>query len=216
MLLLDRMADSLQRVLAVILAFATSPVLLLAILLLQLESRGPVLYRAVRAGEGGHPFTCLKLRTMTGRLDGPAITVAADRRLGSIGRIIRRLRLDELPQLWNVVRGEMRLVGPRPEDPRFIDLTDPLHREVFTSRPGVTGLSQLVFADEATLLDAADPERQYRDSILPEKVRVDAAYLRARSGRLDLWILAQTPLALLGRQVQLPEPVRRQLDALAR
>lgn len=138
---------------------------------------------------------------------GPAVSVAADPRVTQLGRILRRYRLDELPQLWNVVRGEMRLVGPRPEDPRFVDLSDPLHRLVFTSTPGITGLAQLVYMDEAQLLVASDPEQQYRDEILPRKLRLDAAYLRKRSLGLDLWILAQTVRAALGRP-----PSRRAIE----
>ncbi|MGZ6340057.1 MAG: sugar transferase, partial [Candidatus Limnocylindrales bacterium] len=124
-------------------------------------------------------------------------------------------RLDELPQLWNVARGEMRLVGPRPEAPTFVDLADPLHRLVFTTRPGVTGLTQLFYADEAGRLDPTDPERHYRETILPAKLRIDAAYLRHRSAALDLWILAQTPRALLGRPLHLPPALAAELPELA-
>jgi lipopolysaccharide/colanic/teichoic acid biosynthesis glycosyltransferase len=122
-----------------------------------------------------------------------------------VGGLLRRFRLDELPQLWNVVAGQMRLVGPRPEDPRYVDLDLPLHREVFTARPGITGLTQLVYHDEGRLLDhSEDPDAHYREEILPRKVAIDAAYLRHRSTKLDLWILAHTPLALLGRPIRLP------------
>jgi len=98
-----------------------------------------------------------------------------------------------------VVRGDMRLVGPRPEDPRYVDFTDPLHREVFRATPGITGLSQLVFENESTLLDEADLDRSYRDRILPQKVALDSRYLARRSTRLDVWVLVRTVMVMLGR-----------------
>jgi lipopolysaccharide/colanic/teichoic acid biosynthesis glycosyltransferase len=205
------MPDSLQRVLALIGAIATAPIVAMAGLLLWRESGGPLLYRAVRVGDGGRSFTCFKLRTMRTDAGGPGVTTSTDARVGSVARWVRRARIDELPQLWNVVRGDMRLVGPRPEDPRFVDLDDPLHREVFSARPGMTGLTQLLFSDEGASLDPQQPERHYRDAVLPAKLRLDAAYLRHRSVGLDLWILAQTPRALLGRPVVLPEHLRAAL-----
>jgi lipopolysaccharide/colanic/teichoic acid biosynthesis glycosyltransferase len=144
---------------------------------------------------------------------GPKVTAGRDPRITRVGGLLRRFRLDELPQLWNVARGEMRLVGPRPEDPRFVDLSRPLHREVFTATPGISGLTQLVFHDEGGLLDdAPDPDAHYREKILPHKVALDAAYLRNRSTNLDLWILAHTPLVLLGRKIRIPANVRAAIE----
>ena len=205
--------DTIQRLTGLVGAIVTLPLLAVLALAVRLESPGPALYPASRVGEGGRPFRCRKLRTMrwAGAEAGSGITVSADERLTRLGRLLRRYRLDELPQLWNVVRGEMRLVGPRPESPRFVDLADPLHREVFMARPGITGLTQLLYADESSMLDGADPERQYRESILPAKLRIDAAYLRHRSTRLDLWILAQTPRAVLGHAIVPPPLLRREL-----
>jgi lipopolysaccharide/colanic/teichoic acid biosynthesis glycosyltransferase len=100
----------------------------------------------------------------------------------------------------NVVRGEMSLVGPRPEDPVFVDLSDPLHHRVFTARPGITGLAQLAFHDEAALLAGPDAERRYREEILPAKLRLDAQYLDTRTTLLDLRILARTVGVVLGRR----------------
>jgi lipopolysaccharide/colanic/teichoic acid biosynthesis glycosyltransferase len=145
---------------------------------------------------------------------GPGVTTGRDARVTRIGGLLRRFRLDELPQLWNVAMGQMRLVGPRPEDPRYVDFDRPLHCEVFTEPPGIAGLTQLVYADEGRLLDAtADPDGYYREEILPRKVAIDAAYLRNRSVKLDLWILAQTPRALLGREIHLPEKVEDSIEA---
>src|SRR5205085_11316147 len=129
---------------------------------------------------------------------GPGITTRDDPRVTRIGAILRRFRLDELPQLVNVLRGEMSLVGPRPEDPRYVDFDDPLHRRVFTARPGITGLAQLEFHDEARLLVGDDPERRYREVVLPAKLAIDARYLDDPSVRRDLVILGRTIGAILG------------------
>jgi lipopolysaccharide/colanic/teichoic acid biosynthesis glycosyltransferase len=202
--------DLLQRTIGLMGGVITLPLVAALALAIRLDSHGPAIFSAPRLGAGGIPFRVHKLRTMVwhGAASGSAVTVAADPRLTRLGRLLRRYRLDELPQLWNVARGEMRLVGPRPEDPRFVDFADPLHREVFTARPGLTGLAQLVFVDEASAIDPANPEGHYRDAILPAKLQLDAAYLRNRTARLDLWILAQTPRAILGRRVEPPAHLR--------
>jgi lipopolysaccharide/colanic/teichoic acid biosynthesis glycosyltransferase len=200
------MPDPLQRILGLLGALLSLPLLAALAVAVRLDSDGPALYVATRVGEGGRPFRCLKLRTMAWRpeADGPSLTVRDDRRVTRLGRLLRRTRLDELPQLWNVARGEMRLVGPRPEDLRFVDFGDPLHRLVFSVRPGITGLAQLLHVDEASRLGGDDPERHYLEVVLPGKLRVDAVYLRYRSTSLDIWILARTPLVLFGKRVQLP------------
>lgn len=159
--------------------------------------RGPFLYRATRVGEAGITFTVLKIRTMRHGSSGTGVTLARDPRVTRLGRILRRYRIDELPQLVNVVRGEMSLVGPRPEDPRYVDWSDPLHRRVFSTRPGITGLAQLEFHDEARLLVGDDAEERYRRDVLPAKLRLDAKYLDERSMLLDLRILARTFAFLL-------------------
>jgi lipopolysaccharide/colanic/teichoic acid biosynthesis glycosyltransferase len=199
------MPDAIQRMLALCALVIASPLIALLAILVRLDSPGPALYRAVRVGVGGRQFRCLKLRTMRwapGEAGVGAITARDDDRVTRLGRVLRRLRLDELPQLINVVRGEMNLVGPRPEDPRFVDIADPLHRLVFTAKPGITGLAQLEFVDESDRLghDPAAVERVYRETVLPAKLAVDARYLRERSWRLDAWILARTAAAVLGRR----------------
>jgi lipopolysaccharide/colanic/teichoic acid biosynthesis glycosyltransferase len=161
--------------------------------------RGPFLYRAERIGEGGRPVRIFKIRSMTHGSSGSALTARDDDRVTRVGRILRRYKLDELPQLWNVVRGEMALVGPRPEDASFVDLGVPLHRRVFTARPGVTGLAQLAFRHETDLLVGNDAERHYREVILPAKLALDADYLDRQSVRLDLAILGRTAASVLGR-----------------
>ncbi len=176
-----------------------APVLAWAALAMRLSGdRGPFLYRARRVGEGGELFTILKVRTMTTDRGGPKVTLAGDPRVTPVGRTLRRYRLDELPQLVNVVRGDMSLVGPRPEDPAYVDFDDPLHRRVFSAKPGITGLAQLAYRDEASLLEGPEAEQRYRDEILPAKLRLDAEYLDRRSTLLDLQILARTVGAVLG------------------
>jgi lipopolysaccharide/colanic/teichoic acid biosynthesis glycosyltransferase len=154
--------------------------------------RGPFLYRASRVGEGGTVITVLKIRTMTLGSDGARVTVAGDPRVTRWGQVLRRFRIDELPQLVNVVRGEMSLVGPRPEDPAYVDLSQPLHRRVFSAKPGITGLAQLEYLREADLLVGPDPERRYREEVLPAKLKLDAEYLDRRTTLLDLQILLRT------------------------
>jgi lipopolysaccharide/colanic/teichoic acid biosynthesis glycosyltransferase len=207
------MPDFVQRAVAAAGLILSLPVQLVLVILVKLESPGPAIYRARRVGGGGVVFTCFKLRTMAWQKDaaGPAVTVDGDPRVTRIGRVLRRFRLDEVPQLINVVRGEMNLVGPRPEDPRFVDLDQPLHRTVFMARPGIAGLAQLAFHDEARLLaGAADPDELYRRDILPRKLKLDAAYLDGRSWLLDLWILGRTALVVLGRRPSIAgAPLRR-------
>lgn len=195
------MPDALQRALGIVGAALTLPLVAVIGAAVRLDSPGPALYRAIRVGQGGRPFVCYKLRTMTWQPDaaGPDVTHAADQRVTRLGRVLRQTKLDELPQLWNVAKGDMRLVGPRPEAPRFVDLSDPLHALVFTAKPGITGLTQLAFADEADLVDPAEPERSYRD-LLPKKLAMDADYLRRRSAALDLWILGQTVRSIGGHR----------------
>jgi len=197
-----RMPDAVQRGLGVVALAVMTPLLLLLAALVKADSSGPALYPAERMGVGGRPFRCFKFRTMIWQPHGggPPITMGDDRRITRFGKVLRRFRIDELPQLINVARGEMNLIGPRPEDPRFVDFDDPLHRTVFTSKPGITGLTQLAFVDEANLLgsDGATADRLYREVILPRKVALDARYLSQRSWRLDLWILARTVQVVIG------------------
>ncbi|HEY8870015.1 MAG TPA: sugar transferase [Candidatus Limnocylindrales bacterium] len=209
------MPDIMQRAVGLAGALLSLPVLAVLALAIRVDSAGPVIFSSTRIGADGQPFRLHKLRTMTWGAEhsGSAVTVAADPRMTRVGRMLRRLRIDELPQLWNVARGDMRLVGPRPEDPRFVDLSNGLHREVFAAPPGMTGLTQLMYAHEAALIDPLDPERHYREVVLPAKLRLDAVYLRHRSLRLDLWILAQTPRAVLGRPISPPRALSAELPA---
>ncbi|MCZ7663024.1 MAG: sugar transferase [Thermoleophilia bacterium] len=164
------------------------------------SSPGPVLYKAVRVGREGRPFVLYKFRTMVRSTagHGPAITTAADPRVTPIGRFLRRTKLDELPQLANVLKGEMSLVGPRPEDPHYVVLYTPEQRRVLEVRPGITGAASLEFRDEESLL-TEDWERRYIEEIMPTKLQIELDYLAHRSAASDLWILARTALVLTGR-----------------
>jgi lipopolysaccharide/colanic/teichoic acid biosynthesis glycosyltransferase len=210
------MPDAIQRTLALLGSVLTLPILAVLAIAVRIESRGGPIYSARRIGEDGRPFTCFKIRSMVvDQKPGQLLTTAGDPRVTRIGRVLRKTHLDELPQLWNIARGEMRFVGPRPEDPAYVDFALPNHELVFKARPGITGLSQLLNADEETRLVDADPDRFYREQVLPRKLELDAAYLRHRSTRLDLWILVQTPLAVLGRRVTLPASVGGEVDRVA-
>ena len=173
-----------------------SPVLLLIALWVRLDSPGPVLFRQQRVGRGGRLFAILKCRTM--QVNDPRVTRA--------GAWLRRSKLDELPQFLNVLRGEMSVVGPRPEVPRYVALYPAAQRAtVLSVRPGITDLASLAFRDEARLLAAsADPERTYVEQILPVKLRHACDYVQQRSLWLDLRIIARTALAVLGWQGAAP------------
>jgi len=182
---------ALDLAVAVPLLVILSPVLVALAAAVRLTSRGPAFHRATRVGRDGRPFTMLKLRTMRAG-PGAAITTRDDPRVTALGRALRRARLDELPQLFNVVRGEMSLVGPRPEDPRFVALYSEEQRAVLALRPGITGAAQLVFRDEAALLDPADPDGSYIRAVLPRKLAIDLEYARGRSLAGDLRIMGMT------------------------
>lgn len=178
-----------------------SPVLLVAAGLVAATSPGPVLFRQQRAGLGGRPFTLLKLRSMRVAPEGSQLTAAGDARITPVGRWLRRFKLDEIPQLWNVVRGDMSLVGPRPEVPRYVD-DGPLWRQVLSARPGLTDPVTLRLRDEEALLASVaaggdDPERFYRERLLPWKLRGYRDYLARRSWVTDLGVLGATALAVL-------------------
>jgi len=174
-----------------------APVIVVCAAAIKLESRGPVFYRARRAGRRGRELWVLKFRKMYDGASGHALTGDVDPRFTRIGRFLARTKLDELPQLWNVFRGQMSLVGPRPEDPGFVALHVDAYREILSIRPGVTGLCQLAFAKEAEILDPKDRVGHYVDRILPQKVNLDVLYTRARTFRGDFRILLWTVLPVV-------------------
>ena len=195
--MLKRTFDLIVSLLALI---VLSPLFALIAALVKLDSPGPAFYRAERIGQGGRPFRMYKFRTMVVGADraGPAITCRDDPRITRLGRLLRRTKLDELPQLLNVLRGEMSLVGPRPEAPRYVALYSPQQREVLKVRPGIAGLAQLAYIHEEELLDPANPDRDYVAVLLPCKLALDLEYVNRRSFLLDLKILLWTALTLAG------------------
>ena len=177
-----------------------APVLLLTALWIRLDSPGPVLYRQQRVGRGGRLFTIYKFRTMRQRpVDGPQLTVGADPRVTRAGHFLRHYKLDELPQLWNVVQGSMSLVGPRPEVPRYVDCYPLAQRRVVLSvAPGMTDWAAIRYRDEnAILARSADPERAYVEAILPVKLDYYVRYVRERTFWGDVRILAHTLAAIV-------------------
>jgi len=171
------------------------PALLVALLVL-LDSPGGVIYRAPRVGHRGRRFEMLKFRTMRSGATGAAISHAGDLRITPIGRVLRVSRLDELPQLWNVLRGEMRLVGPRPEDECFVAAHRREYERILSVPPGLTGPTQVRFAAaEAELLaGSTDPAGHYAAEVLPSKVAIDLEYARRNSLAGDLRIIGLTLL----------------------
>ncbi|MBA3471290.1 MAG: sugar transferase [Herpetosiphonaceae bacterium] len=175
-----------------------SPILLGVALAIKLSSPGPVFYRATRVGRGGTPFRLYKFRSMVVDADrrGPAITAGGDPRVTPIGRWLRRTKVDELPQLLNVLAGEMSLVGPRPEDPRYVALYDDDQRRILTVRPGITSAASLAYRHEEALLSGPDWERTYRTTIMPQKLAIDLAYVEKQSLWEDFRIILFTIVAM--------------------
>jgi lipopolysaccharide/colanic/teichoic acid biosynthesis glycosyltransferase len=170
------------------------------VVLIRIDSPGPGFYRARRVGFRGREFMMLKFRKMHDDAKGPALTTRGDERFTRLGRFLANSKLDEVPQLWNVVKGEMSLVGPRPEDPGFVKEWAEAYETIHEVRPGITGLSQLAFAKESEILDPEDAVGHYVTSILPQKVRIDQLYARRRSLLMDGRILVWTVAAVLLRR----------------
>ncbi len=191
---------------------AVSPLLLIALIGIKLTSPGPVFYKAKRVGMGGANFSMLKFRTMhVGSDRQSAITAPDDRRVFRFGRILRQLKIDELPQFWNILSGDMSLVGPRPEDPKIVEHHyTAWMRETLEVPPGVTSPGAVygyVFGDD--LLDAEDPEGSYVSKLMPPKLALERAYLDRAGFLSDLHYIVMTASAILlsifRRKVRLPD-----------
>ncbi|HSQ91401.1 MAG TPA: polysaccharide biosynthesis protein, partial [Nitrospiraceae bacterium] len=189
----------------------TWPFLMIISLLIKLDSRGPAVFSQMRVGKGFCPFKIYKFRTMVENApsQGLPLTVGEDVRVTKVGRILRKFKLDELPQLVNVLMGDMSLVGPRPEVPRYVEPMRSEYSDVLVVRPGITDLASLKYIDEAGLLACSDnPEEEYRNKFLPEKLRLAKLYVRNASLRLDFAIIVQTLLRIVNLSVvvcELPE-----------
>jgi lipopolysaccharide/colanic/teichoic acid biosynthesis glycosyltransferase len=179
-----------------------APLLVLLALWIKLDSKGPVLYRQERVGRHGVPFHIHKFRTMKAGAAGLPLTVGEDPRITRAGRFLRRTRLDELPQFIDVLKGDMSLVGPRPEVPKYVaHWPEALKQRALAVRPGLTDPSSLAFIDEAGILaKAPDPEREYIERILPLKLQAAVEYAERASLSSDAAVLLRTLALLLGRR----------------
>jgi lipopolysaccharide/colanic/teichoic acid biosynthesis glycosyltransferase len=194
-------------VLATVGLVACAPILVVAGALVRLTSPGPVLFRQERIGRGFRPFTIYKFRTMVADAPqrGAAITCGDDPRITRVGRLLRATKIDELPQLFNVLRGDMSFVGPRPEVQRYVEMFADDYREILAVRPGITDLASILYRDEAAILGrAADPQAEYVERILPHKIRLAKEYRHRSSVLFDVGVILQTILAVV-RPHPLPE-----------
>jgi lipopolysaccharide/colanic/teichoic acid biosynthesis glycosyltransferase len=189
------------------------PLIAVVAVAIRLDSRGPAFFRCRRVGHGGREFSMLKFRKMVHDAGGGALTAPEDDRFTRFGRVLAKTKLDEIPQLWNVVKGEMSLVGPRPEDAGFVELCADDYRHILRVRPGITGLSQLAFARESEILDPNDRHGHYVRKLLPAKARMDCLYVSRRSLGMDLKILFWTAAAVI---LRLEVAVHRQSGRLTR
>jgi lipopolysaccharide/colanic/teichoic acid biosynthesis glycosyltransferase len=170
-----------------------SPLLLVIALAVTLTSRGPVFFRQPRVGRDFVPFQIVKFRTMHEGLDGPLITASSDRRVTTVGRLLRRAKLDELPQLWNVLKGEMSLVGPRPEVAKYVDQFRTDYEEILSVRPGITDPASIAFRREDEMLAmTATPEEKYVNEILPKKIAMCKEYVQTRTLLGDFILIVRT------------------------
>jgi lipopolysaccharide/colanic/teichoic acid biosynthesis glycosyltransferase len=176
-----------------------APLVCVCALLVAAGSGRPVLHKQLRAGRSGRPFTLYKFRTMCPSNAGAQVTASDDVRVTRVGRVLRRLKWDELPQFWNVVKGDMALVGPRPEALVYVDLREPRWRQVLAVRPGLTDPVTIALRNEESLLAAVDGDRDefYRRTLQPFKLRGYIEYLQRRSWRTDMRVLRDTVVTVL-------------------
>lgn len=188
---MKRVFDALFSATALVLL---TPLLLVIAAVVAAESSGGAFYHQDRIGRNGVPFRLHKFRSMQVHREGAQVTLGtSDPRITSVGRVLRNYKLDELPQLWNVVKGDMSLVGPRPEVAKYVALYTDEMREVLTVRPGLTDPASIAGFDEGERLEAAaDPERHYREIIMPEKVQQQLAYVRSATFGSDIRVIART------------------------
>ncbi len=196
--MIKRLFDVISSVLAITML---SPLILVVALLVKLDSPGPLLFRQVRLGRGARPFEIYKFRTMIvgAEARGLQITIRQDNRVTRIGRILRRFDLDELPTLFNVLKGDMSIVGPRPEVPKYLPYYSEAQKQVFSVRPGLTDLGTIAFRNEATHLDGDDAEQVYIHVILPRKLALNLEYIKKQSVFYDLRIMMRTFVSILSQ-----------------
>jgi lipopolysaccharide/colanic/teichoic acid biosynthesis glycosyltransferase len=194
-LALKRLVDVLGAAIGLV---VLSPFLLAIGVAIKAYDGGPVFYRATRIGKDGQVFRLYKFRAMVVNADrqGPMVTTKGDARVTPIGRRLRRTKLDELPQLLNVLAGDMSLVGPRPEDPRYVALYTQQQQQVLRVRPGITSAASLIYRHEEQLLSGPDWERVYQDELMPAKLSIDLEYLSTRTLLTDVTLILRTITAL--------------------
>lgn len=182
----------------------TTPIVGLLAVTVALTSRGGAFFRQNRVGRGGKLFVMYKLRTMAISGKGPEITKHNEGRITRVGKVLRATKLDELPTLWNVLKGDMAFVGPRPEVPRYVKLDDPMWLAVLRVKPGITDPVTVRLRNEERLLEKIeeDVEKYYMDELLPSKLQGYVAYIEQRSWRTDLKVLWQTLVAIFDRRVR--------------
>ena len=196
---MKRMLDIVVSLIGLICFF---PLLLVVTVLIKLDSTGPVFFRQERIGMRFRPFQILKFRTMVqdSSSRGQSITVGDDPRITRVGWFLRKTKIDELPQLINVLRGEMALVGPRPELPRYVELFRQEYEEILKMRPGITDLASIKYRDEAALLARSkNPEEEYVTHVLPDKINLGKEYIKRSSVLFDLTLMFKTFLRLFDR-----------------
>ena len=190
---LSRLAtETLNRLGSSLLILALLPLILVLAIAIRIDSPGPVFIRLRRVGRQGCEFGMWKFRKMRAGAAGLTLTSPEDDRFTRLGSVLAKYKLDEVPQLWNVLCGQMSLVGPRPEDPGFVELQKQAYSKICKVKPGITGLSQLTFARESEILDPENRVADYVERVLPQKIRLDKMYAERRSVRMDLRILLGT------------------------
>jgi lipopolysaccharide/colanic/teichoic acid biosynthesis glycosyltransferase len=178
------------------------PLFFIAAALIKLDSPGPIFFKQLRVGRGFRPFLIYKFRTMVqdSLARGGSITAGDDPRITRVGWFLRKTKIDELPQLINVLKGEMTFVGPRPEVPRYVDLFRRDYEEILKIRPGITDLASIKYRDEAALLGQSEnPEAEYVRRVLPDKIKLGKEYIRRSSFFFDLTVIFKTFLRLFER-----------------
>ncbi len=192
---------ALDLIVAVPATILLSPLFIVIAIVIKLDSRGPVFFRQQRVGQFGRRFRIFKFRTMTPEAEtqGAQITIGQDRRITRGGRFLRKYKLDELPQLLNVIKGEMSLVGPRPEVPRYVELYDEEQKQILALKPGITSPASIAYSNESDLLaEQSDPEGFYRTHLMPAKIREDLSYSQRATVWSDCAIIARTFLRIFG------------------
>ncbi len=189
---------SVDVTLAIFLLTVTFPILALAAIVIKLDSEGPAIFRQIRMGRGFRRFELYKLRTMLTQSDGPAYTLGTDHRITRSGRWLRRSKIDELPQLWNVLRGDMSLVGPRPVIPELTLEFKHAYNRLLAVRPGLTDPATLKYCRESEILAMVpDPLMYFKTVVTPDKLRISQAYMRCATMRSDLGLMVKTAVFML-------------------